>query len=59
MLEENVVSAAGASFRMDEAEIVRLIHDAGFEAARRRQDYTVLERMPREPADARRRAAAV
>lgn len=54
-----MVSAAGASFRMDEAEIVRLIHDAGFEAARRRQDYTVLERMPREPADARRRAAAV
>jgi aminodeoxyfutalosine synthase len=52
MLEENVVSAAGASFRMDEAEIVRLIHDAGFEAARRRQDYTILERMPRKAAHA-------
>jgi cyclic dehypoxanthinyl futalosine synthase len=59
MLEENVVSAAGATFRMDEAEIVRLIHDAGFEAARRRQDYSILERTPREPADAQRRAAAV
>jgi cyclic dehypoxanthinyl futalosine synthase len=59
MLEENVVSAAGATFRMDEAEIVRLIHDAGFEAARRRQDYTILERTSPQPADARRRTAAV
>jgi cyclic dehypoxanthinyl futalosine synthase len=59
MLEENVVSAAGATFRMDEAEIVRLIHDAGFGAARRRQDYTILERTSPQPADARRRAAAV
>ena len=47
MMEENVVSAAGASFRMDEAEIVRLVEDAGFQAARRRQDYSILERRPR------------
>jgi cyclic dehypoxanthinyl futalosine synthase len=61
MLEENVVAAAGASFRMEEAEIVRLIHDAGFEAARRRQDYSILQRIPRRAAHAppRRAAAAV
>ena len=59
MLEENVVSAAGADFRMDEAEIVRLIHDAGFRAARRRQDYTILERIPPQGRDAPRQRAAV
>jgi cyclic dehypoxanthinyl futalosine synthase len=40
MIEENVVSAAGIDFIMPEAEIVRLIEDAGFHAARRYQDYT-------------------
>ena len=58
MLEENVVSAAGANFRMDEAEIVRLIHDAGFRAARRRQDYSILQVMPRRAAHAPRQRAA-
>jgi cyclic dehypoxanthinyl futalosine synthase len=58
MLEENVVSAAGADFRMDEAEIVRLIADAGFQAARRRQDYTILQRMARQAAHAPRQRAA-
>ena len=58
MLEENVVSAAGADFRMDEAEIVRLIADAGFQAARRRQDYTILQRMARQAAHAPRQQAA-
>jgi cyclic dehypoxanthinyl futalosine synthase len=58
MLEENVVSAAGASFRMDETEIVRLIQDAGFEAARRRQDYSILQVMPRQAAHAPRQRAA-
>ena len=33
MIEENVVRAAGASYCMDEAEIVRNIEDAGFVAA--------------------------
>ncbi|MBA2565903.1 MAG: dehypoxanthine futalosine cyclase [Gemmatimonadetes bacterium] len=54
MLEENVVSAAGATFRMDEQEILRLIHDAGFDAARRLQDYRLLQRFPRQTADASR-----
>jgi cyclic dehypoxanthinyl futalosine synthase len=59
MLEENVVSAAGANFRMDEAEIVRLIEDAGFQAARRRQDYTILQLLPPRAAHAPRQRAAV
>jgi cyclic dehypoxanthinyl futalosine synthase len=58
MLEENVVAAAGANFRMDEAEIVRLIHDAGFEAARRRQDYSILQVMPPRAVHAPRQRAA-
>ncbi len=32
MIEENVVRAAGASYCMDEVEIVRNIEDAGFAA---------------------------
>jgi cyclic dehypoxanthinyl futalosine synthase len=39
MIEENVVSAAGIDFIMPEAEIRRLIEDAGFRASRRYQDY--------------------
>jgi cyclic dehypoxanthinyl futalosine synthase len=58
MLEENVVAAAGANFRMDEAEIVRLIHDAGFQAARRRQDYSILQVMPPRASHAPRQRAA-
>jgi cyclic dehypoxanthinyl futalosine synthase len=42
MLEENVVSAAGIDFIMPESEIRRLIEDAGFRAARRYQDYTLV-----------------
>lgn len=42
MLEENVVRAAGTSFRMDEKEIRRLIEDAGFVPRRRKQDYSHL-----------------
>jgi cyclic dehypoxanthinyl futalosine synthase len=42
MMEENVVSAAGTTYRTTLAEIDRLIHDAGFTPARRRQDYTVV-----------------
>jgi dehypoxanthine futalosine cyclase len=40
MIEENVVSAAGTDFIMPEAEIRRLIEDAGFTPRRRYQDYT-------------------
>jgi cyclic dehypoxanthinyl futalosine synthase len=42
MIEENVVRAAGASYCMDEAEIVRNIEDAGFIAKRRNMHYEVL-----------------
>ena len=42
MLEENVVRAAGTSYRMDEKEIRRIIEDAGFIPRRRKQDYSHL-----------------
>jgi cyclic dehypoxanthinyl futalosine synthase len=42
MIEENVVRAAGASYCMDEVEIVRNIEDAGFCAKRRNMHYEVL-----------------
>src|SRR6478609_3431188 len=42
MIEENVVRAAGASYCMDELEIVRNIENAGFIAKRRNMHYEVL-----------------
>ena len=42
MIEENVVSAANTTHRTTTEEIERLIRDAGFTVARRRQDYTIL-----------------
>src|SRR6516164_6705417 len=42
MIEENVVRAAGASYCMDEAEIVRNVEDAGFVAKRRNMHYELL-----------------
>jgi cyclic dehypoxanthinyl futalosine synthase len=42
MIEENVVRAAGASYCMDEVEIVRNIEDAGFTAKRRNMHYDIL-----------------
>ncbi len=42
MIEENVVRAAGASYCMDEAEIVRNIEDAGFVPKRRNMQYEIL-----------------
>jgi cyclic dehypoxanthinyl futalosine synthase len=42
MIEENVVRAAGASYCMDEIEIVRNIENAGFTARRRNMHYEVL-----------------
>jgi cyclic dehypoxanthinyl futalosine synthase len=42
MMEENVVSAAGTTYRTTLREIERLITDAGFEPRRRRQDYTII-----------------
>jgi cyclic dehypoxanthinyl futalosine synthase len=42
MIEENVVRAAGASYCMDEVEIVRNIENAGFTPKRRNMHYEVL-----------------
>jgi cyclic dehypoxanthinyl futalosine synthase len=42
MLEENVVRAAGASYCMDEVEIVRNIENAGFSPRRRNMHYDIL-----------------
>jgi cyclic dehypoxanthinyl futalosine synthase len=43
MLEENVVSQAGATFRMTEASIRRVIEDLGFQPRRRNMYYQLLE----------------
>jgi len=43
MLEENVVAAAGCSFRMSQDDIVELVRGAGFIPARRTTEYQVLE----------------
>lgn len=43
MIEENVVAAAGTTFRMTKQEIVGLIHDAGYEAAQRDTTYQILK----------------
>src|SRR3984957_5806326 len=42
MIGENVVRAAGASYCMDEVEILRNIEDAGFVARRRDMHYQIL-----------------
>ncbi len=42
MIEENVVRAAGASYCMDEVEIVRNIENAGFLPRRRNMHYDLL-----------------
>ncbi len=43
MLEENVVAAAGCSFRMSQDDIVELVRGAGFTPARRTTEYQVLQ----------------
>ena len=40
MIEENVVAAAGVSFRLSEKEICNLIEGAGFSPQQRIMDYT-------------------
>ncbi len=47
MMEENVVSSAGTTYRATIAEMERAIRDAGYVPCRRRQDYS---RLP-EPAE--------
>ncbi|GAX89725.1 cyclic dehypoxanthinyl futalosine synthase [Effusibacillus lacus] len=43
MIEENVVSAAGATHSMNIRELIRLIRDAGLTPARRNTYYKILE----------------
>ncbi len=42
MMEENVVSAAGTTFRLDAEKIEELIRDAGYEPRRRNNCYDLL-----------------
>jgi len=42
MMEENVVSAAGTTFRTTLQEMQHLIRDAGYHPRQRRQDYSLL-----------------
>ncbi|MCK4658848.1 MAG: dehypoxanthine futalosine cyclase [Phycisphaerae bacterium] len=44
MMEENVVSAAGTTYRLDEAEIRRLITDAGWQPRKRNCYYELVGR---------------
>ena len=44
MIEENVVAAAGVTFRMTRQEIINLITDAGYAPAQRDTRYNVLKR---------------
>ena len=44
MMEENVVKAAGASYRMNQDEMIRLIKDIGEKPAKRNTNYDILER---------------
>jgi cyclic dehypoxanthinyl futalosine synthase len=44
MMEENVVSAAGTTYKLESREICRLIRDAGWVPAQRDQYYNVLQR---------------
>ncbi|MEW5802842.1 MAG: cyclic dehypoxanthinyl futalosine synthase [bacterium] len=42
MIEENVVAAAGVSFRLPESELKKVIEGAGFLPARRTMDYALI-----------------
>lgn len=48
MIEENVVAAAGVSHRMSEADLVSLIHCAGYHAAQRSTLYDIIKHHPRQ-----------
>ena len=43
MIEENVVAAAGVSFRLSEQEIRRLVEEVGMTPRQRRMDYSLVE----------------
>ncbi|MBI2354288.1 MAG: dehypoxanthine futalosine cyclase [Deltaproteobacteria bacterium] len=46
MLEENVVAAAGCSFRMSRDEMIALIRGAGFRAVQRTTTYRIVREFP-------------
>jgi cyclic dehypoxanthinyl futalosine synthase len=46
MLEENVVAAAGCSFRMSQDEMISLVRAAGFRAAQRTTTYSIVKEFP-------------
>ena len=48
MIEENVVAAAGVSFKMNESDLVEIIHSAGFDAAKRDTQYSIIKSYPDE-----------
>jgi cyclic dehypoxanthinyl futalosine synthase len=58
MIEENVVSAANTTHRTSIEEMERLIRDAGFTPARRRQDYSIISHAPQASAAAPRSPVA-
>jgi cyclic dehypoxanthinyl futalosine synthase len=49
MIEENVVAAAGVTFRMTRQEIINLIADAGYTPAQRDTRYNILKREDLNP----------
>ena len=44
MIEENVVAAAGITFRMTKQETISIIKDAGYKPAQRDTRYNILKR---------------
>ena len=44
MMEENVVRAAGASYRMNQEQMIELIKDVGETPAKRNTNYDILEK---------------
>jgi len=48
MIEENVVRSVGVSHTISTEEMIRLIHDAGFDAVQRTNTYGVVRRYPRQ-----------
>jgi cyclic dehypoxanthinyl futalosine synthase len=46
MIEENVVAAAGISHSMTEADLIAVIHRAGFDAAQRDTMYSIVKEYP-------------
>ncbi len=48
MMEENVVSAAGATNQMNQEQMINLINDVGEKAAKRNTAYEILERFYEE-----------